>query len=433
MKKVLLSLLLGLLIFSGCKKDDDDPSPSFDGMTIKCANVSSSNIKFDWDATTDQTVTFDAKLSDIAPLDATITIAEDASSTAISGTHFTLASPTLTIAKGATSVSSSITILADGLNPEETKTIVLDLSSDKIKVGAPAQITIAIEKNKKPVISFDGMTIKFANISSSSIKFDWDATTDQTVTFDAELSDIAPLDGTITIAENASSTAVSGTHFTLESPTLTIAKGTNSVNSSITILANGLNPEETKIIVLDLNSDQITIGAPAQITITIEKDKKPEPVNSITQIKCTPTADWGAYSCIKRFQLKDIDNESTADGYDEIDFTSMSATVIPGELVDFTVTLGSCESTPPQDDLILAVWVDWNGDGDLSDDGEKVFRETISQGDGTFVKTFTVPNTATAGTFVLRVAEWFKATGGLVDGCGKMDSGEAEDYAIIIN
>ena len=70
----------------------------------------------------------------------------------------------------------------------------------------------------------------------------------------------------------------------------------------------------------------------------------------------------------------------------------------------------------------LDAWIDWNGDGDLLDAGEKII-DTFPVQTGTFVFNIATPATAVAGFQLARVR--LSATGGLLPN-GTAVGGEVE-------
>jgi hypothetical protein len=108
------------------------------------------------------------------------------------------------------------------------------------------------------------------------------------------------------------------------------------------------------------------------------------------------------------------------DGNDDEDGVVFLSLVYPDSLVNVKVTA----SVPGS----LDAWVDFNGDGDWTDAGEKVFSGTALAAGANFL-TFTVPSGATVGTTYSR----FRFTlGGISDPTGLAPNGEVEDYRVFI-
>ncbi|MNY14697.1 hypothetical protein D3C86_1478830 [compost metagenome] len=83
----------------------------------------------------------------------------------------------------------------------------------------------------------------------------------------------------------------------------------------------------------------------------------------------------------------------------------------------------------------IAAWIDFNGDFDFDDPGERIAFVSITSG-ASLVFNFTVPSNAVTGTVKMRVRITFNpAQGGEgpVSPCGTTNYGEVEDYNILIS
>ncbi len=133
-------------------------------------------------------------------------------------------------------------------------------------------------------------------------------------------------------------------------------------------------------------------------------------------------ASGGGNLYISGVQLGDINNTGTSsDGYH--DYKSFSTDLYQGQAeIPLTVTCGNTDSGSD-----LAVWVDWNRDGDFYGDNEKIVCEIDNGGSGTYH--FDVPLDADTGLTVMRVRtkEYYNNCG---DPCGETTRGEVEDYTI---
>ncbi len=110
------------------------------------------------------------------------------------------------------------------------------------------------------------------------------------------------------------------------------------------------------------------------------------------------------------------------------DFTEESTNVSAGTNPSITLTPGlSYDGYQP--DLYWRVWIDLNGDGDLTDNGERVFQTFNNS--GTVVNgNLNIPATATNGTTRMRVAV---SKNNYVGACANFVEGEVEDYTVVIN
>ncbi len=144
---------------------------------------------------------------------------------------------------------------------------------------------------------------------------------------------------------------------------------------------------------------------------------------------------------ITRVQFNTIDNTNTTcdeDGYQ--DFTGISTTVYRDTLHTLTVNVtcgeweegyGFCNS-----EFNIAVWIDFNGDGDFSDSGELIeFVDSMCYSEAcTLTQEITIPSNAVLGTTRMRII--IEDNELPEDPCiGQVPPpvfGEVEDYEIII-
>ena len=140
---------------------------------------------------------------------------------------------------------------------------------------------------------------------------------------------------------------------------------------------------------------------------------------------CEANSD-NAYGYISRVQLGRVDNTS---GYPSAapiyqDWTTETAGVVVSQSHIIHVTNGS-------DDVILdiAIWIDWNRDGDFEDADENIVYEDDNYGQGTF--TMDVPADAELGSTRMRIRT--KYYDYLAYSCGSSDYGEVEDYTIEVH
>jgi PKD repeat protein len=140
---------------------------------------------------------------------------------------------------------------------------------------------------------------------------------------------------------------------------------------------------------------------------------------------CQVTAN-NEFDHIQMVTLADLDNRSNAsanDGYD--DFSALTATLVEG---DNTLTLmgaGALSGTPEEN---WTVWIDYNGNNDFSDEGEKVVMSTAT---GVNSHTVTIPAELQGLTTRMRVAMRYENHA--ESSCEAIDAGEFEDYTVHIN
>ncbi len=131
-----------------------------------------------------------------------------------------------------------------------------------------------------------------------------------------------------------------------------------------------------------------------------------------------------AYGFISRVQIGSVDNTSTysATGPYYEDWTSEVAGVAVGQSKLITITNGSSSAN-----LDLAIWIDWNRDGDFEDTNENIVYEINDYGQGTF--TINVPADAEVGSTRMRIRT--KYYDDVSYACGTTWYGEVEDYTIL--
>ena len=138
------------------------------------------------------------------------------------------------------------------------------------------------------------------------------------------------------------------------------------------------------------------------------------------------------YGYIWRVQLRTSDNSSTYTNVggpdpDDLyyqDFTPVSTDLVVSGSYDITVSNVNDDSN-----LDLAIWIDWNRDGDFEDANEEVLCEVNNGGRGTYP--IVVPVDANLGSTRMRLrTKWTDDYGCLP--CGTTYEGEVEDYTINI-
>jgi len=127
----------------------------------------------------------------------------------------------------------------------------------------------------------------------------------------------------------------------------------------------------------------------------------------------------GCGESIQRVRFQEIDNISECDGYE--DYTNLSTIVTRGQ--SFNITVNNSTNIYPED--ICGIWVDWNQDENLTNDG--TITVSGSPGTGPYTATITVPDDAKNGTTRLRIRI---KRGGSMSPCGLAPNGEVEDYSI---
>ncbi|HTN47660.1 MAG TPA: GEVED domain-containing protein, partial [Flavipsychrobacter sp.] len=115
-------------------------------------------------------------------------------------------------------------------------------------------------------------------------------------------------------------------------------------------------------------------------------------------------------------------------------FTTLGAltNVMPGQNVTFSINEDECDGATYYSNGI-AMWIDFNGDGDFLDPGETVYKDPVtSVGPKTVNGNFTVPLTAVKGLVGLRVISAEGYADASLGPCLSYSFGETEDYLIQI-
>lgn len=131
----------------------------------------------------------------------------------------------------------------------------------------------------------------------------------------------------------------------------------------------------------------------------------------------------GAYGYVSRVQMGSVDHTSgyAADSPYYQDWTAITAGVAVGHAHYITVTNGSSDES-----LDLAIWIDWNRDGDFLDVDEQIIYIDNNYGQGKFL--IEVPDDAIVGTTRMRIRTKYYDDNAYA--CGTTWYGEVEDYTI---
>lgn len=127
---------------------------------------------------------------------------------------------------------------------------------------------------------------------------------------------------------------------------------------------------------------------------------------------------------IDYLKLNEINRISASDG-GYYNGTALSANLTAGSAYSLTFSNGFTGIT---EQMYWRAWIDFNGDGDFSDSGEKVMQKKTTSA-ANFIKSITIPLTATPGNTRMRIISKF---GGYPNPCESFATGEVEDYTINI-
>ncbi|MBI3233397.1 MAG: hypothetical protein HYZ42_05045, partial [Bacteroidetes bacterium] len=176
----------------------------------------------------------------------------------------------------------------------------------------------------------------------------------------------------------------------------------------------------------DASLTNIYIGGSSQ-TVT---SGSPSGFRMIRPIYCVPTST--AQCCgfaITNVTIGSINNTTTIEtgaGAAYHNYTSMSTLVKKGSSYTISVTPGSYASGNQN----IAAWIDFNGDGDFIDAGEKIGELTNMTPSTAYNYNFTVPCAASSGYTVLRLKHQYATTN--IDPCANGNYLDVEDYTLIV-
>jgi photosystem II stability/assembly factor-like uncharacterized protein len=136
--------------------------------------------------------------------------------------------------------------------------------------------------------------------------------------------------------------------------------------------------------------------------------------------------DAGSNICdeyISSVSIGTINNSSACSSGGYADYTAISTDIGQGSSIPITVTNGS-----PYTGDRCGIWVDWNNNGDFSDD--VAIAITGNPGAGPYTANIVCPDNALLGTRTMRVRIHY--TDEATSPCGNAEYGEVEDYTLNI-
>ncbi|ELR68995.1 hypothetical protein C900_05553 [Fulvivirga imtechensis AK7] len=137
---------------------------------------------------------------------------------------------------------------------------------------------------------------------------------------------------------------------------------------------------------------------------------------------CSSASGRSTYEHIANVQVGSFSNPSGASNY--TDFTHLTVSLTRG---NNPVTLTPGFSGSPYNER-FRVWIDYNQNGDFTDDGELVFASSLSS--SAVSGNINVPASALEGNTRMRVSMRYAR---LPEACGTFDDGEVEDYTVNIS
>ena len=146
-------------------------------------------------------------------------------------------------------------------------------------------------------------------------------------------------------------------------------------------------------------------------------------VEECTPVYCHASASCSNYEYIDAVSFGGTSNTSGNDG-GYADYTNFSASVVAGSSMPISLTPGFSGQSYNE---YWRVWIDWNRDGDFSDQGERVFS---GNGSSVVNGSINVPTSAASGALRMRVTmQWDQYSAGP---CCGFYYGEIEDYTIYV-
>ncbi|MEZ4513082.1 MAG: Calx-beta domain-containing protein [Chloroflexota bacterium] len=243
--------------------------------------------------------------------------------TAVSGTHFTPTSGTLTFAPGETSHTISVPVL-DNSTMNGNKTFRVELSSPvNAALGADDAATVTIEDDELPLVSFAEAALTVAEDAGEAV-----------LTVELDRAGVMPMTVDF-VAEGE--TAVSGSDFTPTSGTLTFAPGETSQTFVLPLLDDTMDEESETVRLRLQNIAGGNVGTPIEAVVTLTDDDAP-PTVSFASATFQADEDGGAAVVTlqlsapsgKEVRVNVVTNGGTAVA--DLDYTPLIETVtfVPG-------------------------------------------------------------------------------------------------------
>lgn len=183
---------------------------------------------------------------------------------------------------------------------------------------------------------------------------------------------------------------------------------------------------------------QVTFTTVGQYTVTLTASNAQgsdvETKTNYIVVSSGPTSYCTATSTacdeyISNVTLGSINNASACTNYGN--YVSQSTSLTKGQTYQLTVSptiTGQGQGAYTNDEI--AAWIDYNGDFDFDDAGERIAYVIVANG-WSNVFSFTVPQTVTNGAKRMRVRISYSPDGAITP-CGTTEFGEVEDYTVNI-
>ncbi len=163
--------------------------------------------------------------------------------------------------------------------------------------------------------------------------------------------------------------------------------------------------------------------------------------NDAYSVYCPVQTRWRNYAYISKVAFKEVSNPTPVSAESQLAIYSnfintFSGDVSIGESFNLTVNAKNFDSGE-SDIYLLRIWVDWNGNFLFDENESVVIKEFVVGAKGkesSFVFPVNVPSNAILDKLVgMRILLHFKQGSEGENPCGTIDSGEGEDYGLIIS
>jgi hypothetical protein len=286
------------------------------------------------------TTSVTATLSAVSGLDVTVILKK--SGTANDAVDYTLSSTMIIIPAGASSASSTLSVLPDTLN-EIDETVVLDI--DTVTNGVEGSLPVG-EKQTVTIFSEDGQPTVTLSVGNASINEDTTAPTATAII--ATLSGISGLDVTVTLTK--SGTAIEGTDYTMATSTIVIPAGSPSASITISAKADVIDElDETVIIEINTVTNGVEADLPAgqQKTVMILDNEAPPTVSlsvgkaSIGEVSGTTTVRATLSSVSGLAVTVTLSKSAVSTATESADYTLNNTIIIPALTAFAEITISA--------------------------------------------------------------------------------------------
>ncbi len=217
-----------------------------------------------------------------------------------------------------------------------------------------------------------------------------------------------------------------GQHLTINSISLSqpnIPAG-GTIVATINASANQTTPLGTPVDLLV----KVTGGQSNQFTASGER----KVIIGFIPVYCTSNATNSADTRCDGISFGPLQNTTNVGCHTYRNFTANPALIkefVIGASYNLAVSLGSCGGSFVK---AAKVFVDWNYDGDFTDDGETILVSASQTGNWVASGNVTIPTTAPTGQKFLRIVVRETSDPAAILPCGTYSYGETQDYKIIL-